>query len=111
MGAADRSTPLMAASGQGAPAVITEDTLLGSEKGDPLDAIKLFLAAGADVNAANDQGFTAIHFAAQTGRTRIVEFLSANGARLDVKNKAGRTPLDLATAPAMKALIGKLTVQ
>ena len=28
-----------------------------------------------------------------------MEFLAANGAKLDVKNKAGKSPLDLAAAP------------
>jgi len=95
----DHTTPLMVAAGMGAPLAATEDTLTGTDKGDPLDAIKLFVQAGADVNAANDLGFTAIHYAAQTGRDRIVEFLAAKGANLDVKNKAGKTPLDLAMAP------------
>jgi ankyrin repeat protein len=97
--AKDGSTPLMVAAGQGAPLVISEDTQLGASNGDPLEAVQLFVKAGADVNAANDQGFTAMHYAAQTGRNRIVEFLAVNGARLDVKNKAGRIPLDLAAAP------------
>jgi ankyrin repeat protein len=96
---ADHSTPLMVAAGMGTRLVVDEDTLQGADKGDPLDAVKLFLQAGADVNAANDLGFTAIHYAAQTGRNRIVEFLAANGARFDVKNKAGKTPLDLAMTP------------
>lgn len=95
----DHTTPLMVAAGMGAPLAATEDTLTGTDKGDPLDAIKLFVQAGADVNAGNDLGFTAIHYAAQTGRDRIVEFLAAKGANLDVKNKAGKTPLDLAMAP------------
>ena len=46
-----------------------------------------------------DLGSTAMHYAAQGGRNRIVEFLAANGANLDVKNKAGKTPLDLAMVP------------
>ena len=95
----DHSTPLMVAAGLGAPLATDEDTIQGATKGDPLDAMKLFLKAGADVNAANDLGFTAVHYAAQGGRNRIVEFLAGNGAKLDVKNKAGKTPLDIAMAP------------
>jgi ankyrin repeat protein len=95
----DHSTPLMVAAGLGAPLTRDEDTIEGANRGDPVDAMKLFLQAGADVNAANDPGFTAVHYAAQGGRNRIVEFLAANGARLDVKNKAGKTPLDLAMVP------------
>jgi ankyrin repeat protein len=95
----DKSTPLMLTAGQGVPLTVTEDTILGADKGDPIEVMKLFLQAGADVNAANDQGFTAMHYAAQGGRNRIVEFLAANGAKLDLKNKAGKTPLDLANVP------------
>ncbi|MBI2150073.1 MAG: ankyrin repeat domain-containing protein [Acidobacteria bacterium] len=95
----DKSTPLMVAAGLGAPRGGDEEVTEGSGKGDALDAIKIFLAAGADVNAANELGFTAMHYAAQGGRNRIIEFLASNGAKLDVKNKAGRTPLDLAAAP------------
>ena len=95
----DNSTPLMVAAGLGAPLATDEDTIIGATKGDPLDAMRLFLKAGADVNAVNDLGFTALHYAAQGGRNRIVEFLGTNGAKLDVKNKAGKTPLDLANVP------------
>jgi ankyrin repeat protein len=37
-----------------------------------------------------------MHAAAQRGADLIVQFLADHGARLDVKNKSGRTPLDLA---------------
>ena len=68
----------------------------------------MFVDAGVDVNAANDLGNTAMHYAAQTGANRIVEYLAGKGARLDIKNKQGRTPLDVArgaptgTPPAMR---------
>jgi ankyrin repeat protein len=100
VGTSDHSTPLMVAAGLGTPLTRSEDDLQGSAKGDPIDAIKLFLKAGADVNATNDPGFTAMHYAAQLGRNRMVELLAANGAKLDVKNKADKTPLDLASGPA-----------
>jgi ankyrin repeat protein len=95
----DHSTPLMVAAGLGVPLTVTEDTIQGGDKGDPLDAMKLFVQAGAVVYAANDLGFTAVHYAAQGGRNKLIEFLAANGAKLDVKNKAGKTPLDLAMTP------------
>jgi len=100
VGTTDHSTPLMVAAGLGTPLTATEDDVQGSAKGDPIDAIKLFLKAGADINAQNDLGFTALHYAAQLGRNRMVEVLAANGAKLDLKNKADKTPLDLASGPA-----------
>ena len=43
----------------------------------------------------------------KTGATRIVEYLAARGAHLDVKNFQGKTALDLARGPSA-ALIRKL---
>ena len=48
---------------------------------------------GMDVNAVNSMGLTALHGAANRGSDDIIRFLVARGARLDVKDKEGRTPL------------------
>jgi ankyrin repeat protein len=77
------------------------------------------LDLGLDVNAANSMGITAVMGAANRGSDDIIEFLVAKGARLDVKDKEGRSPLTwaegvfLATHPARSkpssmALIKKL---
>ena len=58
-----------------------------------LEAIKLCLERGADSNAANSLGFTALHAAANRGWESIIQLLVDNGARLDAKDIAGRTPL------------------
>ena len=58
------------------------------------------LARGADVNAANDLGETALHGAAQRGADKVVQFLADHGATLDAKNRRGRTPLDEAIGQA-----------
>jgi ankyrin repeat protein len=100
----DGSTPLMVASGLGARRGGDEEVTEAEGRADPLDAIKLFLQAGADVNSANLAGNTAMHYAAQTGADRIVEFLASKGAKLDVKNKDGKTPLDLALAPGPRRM-------
>ena len=72
---------------------------LGTEE-ESIEAMKLMLARGADVNAANDLGETALHGAAQRGADRVVQFLAEHGARLDAKTKRGRTPLDEAIGQA-----------
>jgi len=54
------------------------------------------LAAGADVNAVNRAGDTAIHFAAAMGFDSVVQLLADKGANVNVKNKRGLTPLALA---------------
>ncbi|HEV3333677.1 MAG TPA: ankyrin repeat domain-containing protein [Bryobacteraceae bacterium] len=58
-----------------------------------VDAVKLCLDRGAPVNAANTLGLTAIHGAANRGWPSIIQILADHGARLDVKDNAGRTPM------------------
>ena len=60
-----------------------------------IDAMTLLLAKGADVNAVNDNGESALHIAVTRGDA-LVRFLVEKGATLDLKDKSGRTPLDVA---------------
>ena len=76
-----------------------EISSLGSED-DTLEGMTLLLARGADVNAVNAAGETALHGAAQRGADRVVQFLADHGARLDARNKEGRTPMDEARGQA-----------
>ena len=63
---------------------------------DALEAVKVALELGLDVNATNDRGETALHGAAARGSNEIVQLLVDRGARLDVKNSRGFTPLNIA---------------
>jgi ankyrin repeat protein len=103
----DGSSPLMAAAGLGAPRGGDEEVTEAGDRNDPIDVMRVLIGKGADVNAANDAGMTPMHFAAQRGSDRIIEFLAAQGARLDVKNKQGRTPSELARGKTA-ALINNL---
>jgi ankyrin repeat protein len=58
-----------------------------------LDAVRLCVELGADVNAVNEMGLAAMHGAANRGSDDIIELLARHGAKLDVKDKEGRTPL------------------
>lgn len=106
----DGATPLMVACGLGARrgAAAEEDVIEKADRADPLDAVKLFLDAGADVNAVNDLGNTALHYAALNGSARIAEYLAGKGARLDIQNKQGRSPVDLARGATAELLKGRL---
>jgi ankyrin repeat protein len=57
------------------------------------DAVALCLELGADVNASNSMGLTALLGAVNRGSNDIIELLVKRGARLDVKDKEGRTAL------------------
>jgi ankyrin repeat protein len=57
-----------------------------------LDAIQICLDHGADVNAVNSMGVTAMIGAANRGSNDIIRFLYAQGARIDVVDKQGRSP-------------------
>ena len=48
---------------------------------------------GADVNAAGEDGQTALHWAAYGGHLEMAELLLAAGADVNAENDAGRTPL------------------
>jgi ankyrin repeat protein len=62
---------------------------------EALAAAKLCLDHGADVNAWDASGSTALHLAVATS-DELVRFLVDRGARLDIKDQLGRTPLDVA---------------
>ena len=51
---------------------------------------------GVDVNEVAESGEAAIHSA--VGSSAIIRLLAGRGARLDLKNQRGQTPLDLALA-------------
>jgi ankyrin repeat protein len=86
--------PLMAAAGVGT----REEDSTGRFKTQSatIEAIRLCLIAGVDLNAAESNGRTAVHGAATQGFDQVIQFLVDQGANLDVKDKQGRTPLDAA---------------
>ncbi|MBP7854572.1 ankyrin repeat domain-containing protein, partial [Candidatus Babeliales bacterium] len=63
----------------------------------PVESVKRAIAAGADVNVKNDDGFTPLHFVAQKNETEEnIEALIAAGADVNAKANDGHTPLHLA---------------
>lgn len=59
-----------------------------------MEAIQICLDRGMDINAVNDAGETAIYSA--TGSPAVIRFLVGHGAKLDLKNRRGQTPLEAA---------------
>jgi ankyrin repeat protein len=81
------TTPLMAAAGVG---WVVAQTYTESPQAS-IDAVKLCLDLGADVNAANSMGLTALLGAVNRGSNDIIQLLADHGARLDIKDREGRT--------------------
>ena len=52
---------------------------------------------GGDVNSAGEHGWTALHGAAYKGVDAAVQFLIERGARTDVFDEYGQTPLSIAS--------------
>jgi hypothetical protein len=84
-----------------------------------LEAVKLCNELGLSVNDVNSMGVTAVMGAANRGSDEIIQWLVDKGARLDVKDNEGRTPLAWAegvflathpgkSKPSSMALIKKL---
>jgi ankyrin repeat protein len=96
----NQANALMLAAGlgwrDGSPAAPSYDQ--GSEK-DAIEAIKLCMESGLDINATTNTGDTTLHAAISgRGALSIVRFLVENGADLTARNKQGRTPLEAAVA-------------
>jgi ankyrin repeat protein len=80
------TTPLMAAAGVN---WVVAQTYTESPQSQ-LAAIQLCLDEGADVDAVNSMGLTAVLGAANRGANDIIRLLVANGARVDAVDKEGR---------------------
>ncbi len=90
----DGTTPLMAAAQGWSPRALFQDAsplLPPGEERPTLEVMKLLVDFGANVNAANEAGDTALHRAASKRFNTVVQFLADNGAIVDVHDKQGRT--------------------
>ena len=79
----DHTTPLMVSSGVG----WADGMLHETSEDQTLEVVKLLISLGADVNAANDHGITALHGAGYKGANKAVQFLVDHGAKLDALDK------------------------
>ena len=92
---ADGTTPLLAAAGVGT----NEPQEEAGEESEALEAVKLLLDLGADVNTVDKNGDTAMHGAAYNISPLVVKLLAEHGADPQIwskPNKAGGTPLFIA---------------
>src|ERR1700755_887820 len=86
---------VLAASGLGAAAAPDTRVVDAAEKKD-VQAVTALVKQGADVNIAQGDGGTALHWAAHWDDVAMAKRLIAAGAKVDAANDYGVTPLFLA---------------
>jgi ankyrin repeat protein len=94
---ADNCTPLMVACGIGVGGAAANE-VAGTEP-EVLEAAQMLLDLGADPNAVDANGETAMHGAAYKNLPKVVQFLADKGAKIEIwnrTNKYGWTPLLIA---------------
>ena len=82
----NNTTPLMVAAGIGWVEGVTNEQ--GTKEN--VETVKLLLELGADVNAVDGDGRTALHGAAHKGRNDVVQLLVDHGAKLDARDGGSR---------------------
>lgn len=91
--------------GAGAPDSPVADAAM---RGD-VDEVRVLLRAGADVNAAQGDGMTALHWAAMSGSVGLAEVLVYAGANLEAQTRLGGfTPLLVASQAGSAEMVQKL---
>jgi hypothetical protein len=91
----------MAAAGLGSRDHDTRGRFLTEDvPGRSVEALKVLLKGGGEINATDNRGQTPLHGAAFWGWTPVVQFLADHGAKLDAKDNQGKTPLDSAMGRA-----------
>jgi ankyrin repeat protein len=93
---AHNDTALAVASGIG----WVEGVTFEWSEAENLEAVKMCLDAGIDVNAADAEGRTALHGAAHKGRTAVIQLLVDHGANLEAHDLGSRDTVN----GAMKGL-------
>jgi len=91
--ASDRgTTPLMMAAGAGTDVQREREP---EERATAVETAKFLVEHGADVNAAGQYGWTALHAAAYQGLNDVIEYLVSKGAKIDQKDEFGQTALSI----------------
>ena len=94
----------------GATLAAQSRTLIDAAKAGDATAVRALLAKGADANATDADGSTALHWAVENDDAELTSALLAAGARPRVANRHGIAPLHLAATNGNAAIVQRLIV-
>jgi ankyrin repeat protein len=94
---------LCGAAAEGASTDVADAAMRGDRA-----AVRAALAKKADVNAAQIDGSTALHWAAERDDLDVADLLIRSGARVSARSREGVTPLQLAATNGSAAMIDRL---
>jgi ankyrin repeat protein len=100
----DGVTPLMAAAGHGYRGADTRGRFMNEQQG--LQEVQLLLAAGADINARDNQGRGAVYGATNRAWHDMIRLLAENGADLHAQDENDLTALDVAEGRRAEDAVG-----
>jgi ankyrin repeat protein len=95
------TTALMLAAGAGTEA---SRPRAREERSTAAETVRFLIDHGANVNAVGEFNWTALHNASMQGLNDVIEVLAVKGAKLDVKDRFGQTPLSIANGILTKDL-------
>ena len=76
-----------------------------SWEGNSVEIVNMLIGAGCDVNQADEGGFTALHWAVDSGGKSIVEALLRGGANPNIVNEYGDAPCHYSKTPEVLRLL------
>lgn len=92
----EKTTPLIVAAGAGVYQDLANDQAQEEWKRRHFETGKVLADLGVDVNAKGENGWTALHAATYMGLDSLIQLLVEKGAKLDVMDDFGQTPLSIA---------------
>jgi len=103
--------PLLAAAGAGFGEGFAGNSHRHAPGGMLAAVMYLVDELGADVNARDHEGNSAVHHAASRGDTEMIRFLVSKSADVKVVNREGQTTVDMANGPVQRVQPWPETVQ
>ncbi len=73
------------------------------------DVIKMFIKAGADINARNEKGNSVLYYALKKGDCELARLLIKKGADYNVVNEDGKSPVDIAIENGYEVVLELMT--